>query len=85
MCACVLQLPTLGFLYVAGYIGSVGREYLNNFRYPAYISVVAAKPCLQNLWRCMRLCELWPGNELGIEKLGWLCKSCSPASVSPEI
>ena len=27
-----LQLPTLGFLYVAGYIGSVGREYLNIFK-----------------------------------------------------
>ena len=23
------QIPTIGFLYVAGYIGSVGREYLN--------------------------------------------------------
>ena len=22
------QIPTVGFLYVAGYIGSVGREYL---------------------------------------------------------
>ena len=25
----LLQIPTIGFLYVAGYIGSVGREYLN--------------------------------------------------------
>ena len=24
-----LQIPTVGFLYIAGYIGSVGREYLN--------------------------------------------------------
>ncbi len=25
----VLQIPTVGFLYVAGWIGYVGREYLN--------------------------------------------------------
>ena len=25
----LLQIPTVGFLYIAGYIGSVGREYLN--------------------------------------------------------
>lgn len=24
----IVQIPTFGFLYVAGYIGSVGREYL---------------------------------------------------------
>ena len=24
-----MQIPTVGFLYIAGYIGSVGREYLN--------------------------------------------------------
>jgi photosystem I subunit III len=24
----VVQIPTIGFLYVAGYIGSVGRDYL---------------------------------------------------------
>jgi photosystem I subunit 3 len=25
----VLQIPTFGFLYIAGWIGYVGREYLN--------------------------------------------------------
>ena len=25
----LLQIPTVGFLYIAGYIGFVGREYLN--------------------------------------------------------
>lgn len=25
-------IPTIGFLYIAGYIGSVGREYLNTFK-----------------------------------------------------
>lgn len=24
-----MQIPTVGFLYIAGYIGSTGREYLN--------------------------------------------------------
>ena len=28
----VLQIPTIGFLYVAGYIGYVGREYLNEIK-----------------------------------------------------
>lgn len=27
-----MQIPTIGFLYIAGYIGSVGREYLNTFK-----------------------------------------------------
>lgn len=28
----VLQIPTIGFLYVAGYIGSVGRDYLTRIK-----------------------------------------------------
>lgn len=27
-----LQIPTIGFLYVAGYIGYVGRNYLNKVK-----------------------------------------------------
>ena len=27
-----MQIPTIGFLYVAGYIGSVGRDYLNEIK-----------------------------------------------------
>lgn len=30
--ACALQLPTLGFLYVAGQVGYVGRKYLNEVK-----------------------------------------------------
>ena len=29
---CVLQVPTIGFLYIAGYIGYVGRDYIKTVK-----------------------------------------------------
>lgn len=77
LCACVtrdashcLQIPTLGFLYIAGYIGYVGRQYLNLIKAdkPTEKEIIIDVPLALQLsgqgWG-------WPMRVVAVSNTGW--------------
>ena len=78
-----LQIPTIGFLYVAGYIGHVGRTYLNAIK-------SEAKPVTKEIIIDVPMALgmafkgfAWPAQVVGELRAGTLTADAKDITVSP--
>ncbi|KAK9810720.1 hypothetical protein WJX73_002564 [Symbiochloris irregularis] len=77
-------LPTIGFLYVAGYIGSVGREYLNYFK--KNVKKPTEKEIIIDVPTALRLSAegaIWPWRVVQQLRNGSLLEKDENITVSP--
>lgn len=83
LCFHSLQIPTFGFLYVAGWIGYVGRIYLNKIRTepkPTEKEIIIDVPAaLRIIWQGLT----WPVAVVAELKAGTLTEKDQNITVSP--
>jgi Photosystem I reaction centre subunit III len=74
-----LQIPTIGFLYVAGWIGSVGRTYLNLVKSTDKEIIIDVPLALNLAWQGVG----WPGKTIAELRNGTLTEKEENITVSP--
>jgi photosystem I subunit 3 len=81
-----VQIPTLGFLYVAGYIGHVGRAYVMAVKNESKISATQQKEIIIDVPMALRMAVTgfaWPVQVIAELKAGTLTAKPEDITVSP--
>jgi photosystem I subunit III len=76
----LLQIPTLGFLYVAGYIGHTGRKYLAATKGKFDKEIIIDVPLA---WDLAKQGAAWPLEVVSELRAGTLTESAENITVSP--